>query len=86
MMAKATGVGGIFLRAKDPEALYSWYEKHLGISRTSYGAFAFEGEEAQGVTLVDLFPAANEVFWARGKGGDAQFPRRRSGCDLEAPG
>ncbi len=35
MMAKVTGVGGIFLRAKDPEALYSWYEKHLGISRTS---------------------------------------------------
>lgn len=62
MMAKVTGVGGIFLRAKDPDALYAWYEKHLGISRTSYGAFAFEGEEAQGVTLVTFFPQQTKYF------------------------
>ena len=27
-MASITGFGGVFLRAKDPKALYSWYERH----------------------------------------------------------
>ncbi len=26
-----TGVGGLFFRARDPEALQAWYGKHLGI-------------------------------------------------------
>lgn len=30
-MAKVTGIGGFFFRAKDPKALNSWYETHLGI-------------------------------------------------------
>lgn len=29
---KVTGVGGIFFKAKDPEALRNWYGDHLGIS------------------------------------------------------
>ncbi len=28
---RATGVGGIFLRTKDPRALAAWYRRHLGI-------------------------------------------------------
>jgi len=30
-MARVTGVGGIFLRARDPEALGAWYKRHLGV-------------------------------------------------------
>ena len=30
-MAKATGIGGIFFRARDTEALAQWYQTHLGI-------------------------------------------------------
>lgn len=32
------GIGGLFIRAKDPAALTAWYEKHLGINPvpTSY--------------------------------------------------
>lgn len=30
-MAKVTGIGGFFFRARDPQALAAWYEKHLGI-------------------------------------------------------
>jgi catechol 2,3-dioxygenase-like lactoylglutathione lyase family enzyme len=30
-MAQVTGVGGIFLRARDPEALGAWYKRHLGV-------------------------------------------------------
>ena len=28
---RVTGIGGVFLKSKDPKALAAWYEKHLGI-------------------------------------------------------
>lgn len=61
-MAKAVGVGGVFLRARDPKALHQWYEQHLGIPRSPDGAYMFEGEEAQGVTVFALFPADTDYF------------------------
>ena len=30
-MERVTGIGGVFFRARDPEALKRWYEEHLGI-------------------------------------------------------
>jgi predicted enzyme related to lactoylglutathione lyase len=27
-----TGIGGVFFRARDPEALKAWYAEHLGLS------------------------------------------------------
>ena len=30
-MKRVTGLGGLFFKAKDPKAMYDWYEKHLGI-------------------------------------------------------
>ena len=30
-MAKAVGIGGVFLRSADPEQLKIWYQTHLGI-------------------------------------------------------
>ena len=39
-MASVTGLGGVFLRANDPKALYNWYEQHLGLVK-SEGSFAF---------------------------------------------
>ena len=30
-MKRVTGIGGIFVKAKDHEKLHKWYEKHLGI-------------------------------------------------------
>ncbi len=31
MNNRVTGIGGIFIKAKDPKALYAWYEKNLGM-------------------------------------------------------
>ena len=31
-MEKVDGIGGVFFRAKDPEALSQWYSDHLGVS------------------------------------------------------
>jgi len=30
-MARVTGIGGVFLRARDPEALGAWYKRQLGV-------------------------------------------------------
>ena len=30
-MKRVTGIGGIFIKAKDPQAMYAWYLKHLGM-------------------------------------------------------
>ena len=31
------GIGGVFFRARDPEALKRWYGEHLGIDLEDYG-------------------------------------------------
>jgi glyoxylase I family protein len=28
---RVTGIGGVFFRARDPEALLAWYDEHLGV-------------------------------------------------------
>ena len=30
-MPRVTGIGGIFIKARDPEALAEWYRIHLGV-------------------------------------------------------
>ena len=37
-MKKATGIGGIFFKCKDPAAVRAWYQSHLGIDSEEYGA------------------------------------------------
>jgi len=34
-MRRVIGLGGVFFKARDPEKLYAWYEKHLGITRVN---------------------------------------------------
>lgn len=60
-MAQATGLGGVFLRARDPEALYTWYEKHLGLPKTE-GGFLFPAERQRGVIVVAFFPQSADYF------------------------
>lgn len=35
---RVEGIGGLFFRARDPEALVRWYDEHLGIDPTSADA------------------------------------------------
>ena len=37
-MARVLGVGGIFMRAKDPKALGAWYQRWLGFEVGEWGA------------------------------------------------
>ncbi|MBX7059565.1 MAG: VOC family protein [Leptospirales bacterium] len=36
-MARITGVGGVFFKAKDPQALAAWYRDHLGLQLADFG-------------------------------------------------
>src|SRR5579862_3853324 len=35
---RATGIGGIFFKAKDPAALKKWYAEYLGIRMVDFGS------------------------------------------------
>jgi predicted enzyme related to lactoylglutathione lyase len=60
-MARVTGLGGAFLRAADPKALYAWYEKHLGIG-SSDGCFSFSRETQRAYIAVAFFPKSSNYF------------------------
>jgi predicted enzyme related to lactoylglutathione lyase len=65
-MGKAIGVGGVFLKARDPEALSAWYAEHLGIPAQGGGTLAFDGPESAGMTVFAHFPLDSQYF---GEGG-----------------
>jgi predicted enzyme related to lactoylglutathione lyase len=38
IMKRVTGLGGVFYKAKDKQALLAWYKKHLQIAAEDWGA------------------------------------------------
>jgi predicted enzyme related to lactoylglutathione lyase len=60
-MARITGLGGAFLRADDPKALYAWYEKHLSVTNPQ-GCFAFPRETQRAYVAVAFFPRSSDYF------------------------
>jgi len=45
-MAKVTGIGGVFIKAKgDHKALSAWYQNHLGIDVQSWGSAVFHWKD-----------------------------------------
>jgi predicted enzyme related to lactoylglutathione lyase len=65
-MARVTGIGGIFIRARDPKALGAWYAEHLGVPLTEWGGAQFlwtdEVPPTTGSTAWSLFPADTNYF------------------------
>jgi catechol 2,3-dioxygenase-like lactoylglutathione lyase family enzyme len=61
-MEKAVGVGGVFLKASDPEKLAAWYAEHLGIPLQDGGSLAFDGPESTGMTVFAHFPQSTRYF------------------------
>lgn len=65
---RVTGIGGVFLKAKDPKALSGWYRGTLGIPVRDDGPFAIlewreRGDaECVGTTVWSLFPADTTYF------------------------
>ena len=46
---KATGIGGIFFKCKDPKKVREWYSTHLGLNTNQYGA-VFEWRQGADTT------------------------------------
>ncbi len=60
-MGSVTGFGGAFVRANDPEALYQWYEQHLGLKR-SEGSFTFPASVQRAQVVFAFFKKDNGYF------------------------
>lgn len=68
---RVTGIGGVFLRARDPETLGAWYRERLGLDVQTWGetrgtTFAWRelGVERRGHTVWSLFPTETAYLGA----------------------
>jgi len=62
---KVLGLGGVFIRAKNAEALRKWYFRHLGLDITEWG----------GAILLNDTP---ETYWSVFEEKSDYMPRRQS--------
>jgi predicted enzyme related to lactoylglutathione lyase len=53
-MSKVTGIGGLFFRAQDQQALAQWYETHLGLTQLF--------KQEAGLTVFAPFRAETDYF------------------------
>jgi hypothetical protein len=51
-LKKATGIGGIFFKCKDPKKVREWYKTHIGLNTNQYGA-VFEWRQGADTTKRD---------------------------------
>lgn len=63
---RVTGIGGIFFKCKDPQAVRNWYAQHLGLKTDQYGT-TFEWRyadqpEKQGYSVWSTFGADTDYF------------------------
>ncbi len=61
-MKRVTGIGGVFISARDPAMLRAWYKTHLGIDVQEWGGAVFRGADAAGA------PANGTTVWSVGDG------------------
>jgi predicted enzyme related to lactoylglutathione lyase len=54
----AVGIGGVFFRANDPEALQEWYRKHLGVVVDDASPWV----QQSGPTVFVPFPRDTDYF------------------------
>ena len=63
---KATGIGGVFFKCKDPKKMREWYKTNLGLNTNQYGA-VFEWRQGadttkKGFTQWSLFKETTKYF------------------------
>ncbi len=66
-MARVTGIGGVFFKAKDPQQLADWYRTHLGMNVEAWGGVAFrwvtdDNPAGVGTTVWSPFAADTSYF------------------------
>lgn len=66
-MARVAGLGGVFFKSDDPDRLYAWYEKHLGIQQKPNEGAAFfwrrvDDPSKEERTVWSIFPSTTDYF------------------------
>ena len=63
---RVTGIGGVFFKSRDPEALSQWYARHLGVPYKAGEGAAFRWADDPradaGMTVWSAFPANTKYF------------------------
>ena len=61
---KVTGLGGVFIKFKDPQNMMKWYQEVLGLTTNDYGVlFSFNGyDEPKGYLQLGTFPDNSDYF------------------------
>lgn len=59
---RVTGIGGVFIKAKEPAKLRAWYKTHLGIDVQPWGGASFRWADPAGA------PAHGTTAWHVGSG------------------
>jgi predicted enzyme related to lactoylglutathione lyase len=55
-MKRVTGIGGVFIRARNPEKLAEWYKKHLGVNFDGETYVSFKwNKNPEGCTVFSIF-------------------------------
>ena len=72
-MEKVTGIGGLFFRARDPEALGKWYQVHLGVTLTPANYDEPPWFQEAGAAVFQPFPEATDYFGSRAQGWMVNF-------------
>ena len=88
-MARVTGIGGVFFKARNAESLRLWYRRHLGLDIQEWGGLALpppptlpaDSPAALGShTTWCIFPADSDYF---GGTGSASFMINYRVADLD---
>lgn len=66
-MARVTGIGGVFIKARNPDVMIAWYREHLGLDIQPWGGTTFpwhtpEAPNPDGVTAWSIFPEDSDYF------------------------
>lgn len=61
-MKRVVGIGGVFIKARDPVALRAWYQKHLGIEVLEWGGAVFPWNNPEGMTVWSVSPNDSDYF------------------------
>jgi predicted enzyme related to lactoylglutathione lyase len=66
-MKRVVGIGGVFIKARDPGALKAWYRDHLGMEPEVWGGMAFhwnrpDGPGDKGATTWSVFEQDSSYF------------------------
>ena len=60
-MQRVTGIGGVFLRARDPATLAAWYAEQLGLEIEDWNGSVFRASGNESLVWAP-FPADTEYF------------------------